>query len=222
MSKYLIKESELRAIISDAVMEELNEGLWHAFGSALKNTAKNAVVGAVAPGALAQKAFVKTGKIINGPDTLAGTVKDFFGGNTDGSQTGKSKNGANNRNTNSNQTGKLKNGANNRNTSAREYGRPETIGALGRTRMRKRPIVVNNFLGSGENIDFGRHYYEENQDRPSSRWSKMLQSADVDVNQTASSPGGRARKIRNYRRMFNRWLNERDKAYEEMMKARKR
>ena len=195
MNKYVIKESELRAVIEGVIMEEFNEGLKNTLGSALKNTAKTAALGAVSPGALAQKAFVKVGNVINGDASLVGGVKKFFGNDQ-----------------NQNVSNQVRS----------EYGEPETEGMIGKKLVRKRPIIVANFLGGGDDVNFGRHYYEVNQESERSVWGRKLAQAGRDVNYTATSPGGRRRRIRYYQKLFAKWLNDRDRAYEEYVRNRRR
>ena len=110
MSKYIIKESELRFLIKETVTEELNEGL----GSALWNTAKYATLGTFLPGVLAAKTVGKVSDILGGKDTITGTVSNFFGGD---SKTRAEK-----------QRERL---ASTRNISF-EYGRPETVPGWGK------------------------------------------------------------------------------------------
>lgn len=86
--KYIIKESELRATIDKIVAEEMSKALSEGLGSALKNTLKIAAKGTIAPGLLASDTIEKTNNILNGPDTIAKTVKDFFGDDKSKSRSG--------------------------------------------------------------------------------------------------------------------------------------
>ena len=218
MSKYILKESELRSIIKEAVEEELsrtlNEGFWHGLGSALKNTAKIAALGTVAPGLLAQKGVLKTNDILGGNSTVAGTIGDFFGMNG-GNQTGKGSATKDGKKTPAERQKEIRQ---NTATIRREYGEPETEAGLNKKLNPKRQIIVTDFLGSGEDANFGRHYYEKGQDSNTSVWGKKLADANTDIT-NYGNPRRNNRYVRDYYRSFKKWLEERDKAYEAFIKS---
>ena len=121
MAKYILRESELRTMIEDIVAKEvsniLNEGIGSAIGSAIGNTLKYGALGVVAPTMLAGKAFSKANGIVNGNDTILGTVKDYFGGGNGSS------NGSRRQTRSQKQSERYRAG---RDVSF-EYGRPETV-----------------------------------------------------------------------------------------------
>jgi len=82
MAKYILKESELREIISEAVREELqnplNEGILHALWQLLKGGVK----GAVAPGLLANDVVNTLSDLLRpgtNNATIGSTWRDFWG-----------------------------------------------------------------------------------------------------------------------------------------------
>ena len=218
MSKYIIKESALRSDIKKVVSEELsrilNESIGHALGSALLNTGKIAAMGALAPGLLAQKSVVKANDILGGDSTVAGSVGEFFGMN-DGARGG---NKFTKNNGNKTPADRQKEIRQNSALVKREYGEPETEAGLGKRLTRKRNMVVSDFLGSGENVDFGRHYFERGQSSESSVWSKKLAKAKSDI-ENLGDPSKVGKYRKQYYKTFKKWLEERDEAYEEYIKT---
>lgn len=201
MNKYVIKESELRSIIEMAVANELiNEGLGHA----LLKTAGYAALGALAPGVLANKGIMKANDILGGNSTIGGTLNDFFGGNANGYRKGSSDWSRSKKNT--------------ARYVKREYGEPATEAGLRKHLEGKTRIVEEDFLGSGEEADFGRHYREVNQDADNSMWRRKLKRAEEAINNVQNQ-----NKVDKYRRQYYKllkeWLDERDKAYEAYIKS---
>ena len=82
MAKYILKESELRAMIDNIVEEEINNVINEGLGTAALNTVKNGALGVVAPTLLAQKYLTTMDRIINGDAPVRRSVeaiKDYFG-----------------------------------------------------------------------------------------------------------------------------------------------
>lgn len=217
MTKYIIKESELRSIIKEAVIKELNEGNFlRSLGSGLAhgtlNAAKLAGLGLVAPGILAQKATLKANDILGGSSTVGGTLNDFFGwGSGKGSST---RNGGKSLTPNK----KNKETPKNLRIIKKEYGEPETEAGLGKKLNGKRPLIVTNFLGSGEDVDFGRHYFERGQNLPGSVWNKRLERAEEDLS-TVTDPRKLTKFRKEHYKEFKKWLEKRDKVYEIYIKT---
>lgn len=211
MVKYIFKESELRATIDKIVTEEvsrvLNEGLGHALGSALKNTAKIAVKGTLAPGLLANDALEKTNNIFNGDDTVTKTVRNFFGADTSSSNSGGV--GLSRKSKAEKQRERM--------SSARgisfEYGRPETVPDFGHKfkLARKSEIVApqsQNGISWGK---FGKHYHDEG-DR---MWNRKVQDTEnAFIRNSRNASQGRIERLqRRYKRVLIDWLKERDREY---------
>lgn len=193
--KYILKESEFRSLIKEAVAEELNEGFRHALGSALLNTAKYAALGAVAPGALAGKGILKANNILTGNDTIGGTIKGFFG---DDSKTKAEK-----------QRERLMGTKN----ISYEYGRPETVpGFGGRTKLAQKSEIVAPDTKRGIDWgEFGEHYHDEG-DRA---WKRKF--ADVENSFIRNGSKNQNR----YKRILVDWLKDRDRDYEIYIKTQK-
>lgn len=176
-------------------MEELNEGVWHSLGSALKNTAKYAALGAIAPGVLANKGVLKANNILAGNDTIGGTIKDFFGGDS------KSK------------AEKQRDRLSSAKNISYEYGRPETVpGFGGRTKLAPKSEIAAPTSTNG--IDwgrFGKHYHDEG-DRA---WRRKF----TDVENSFVRNGSRHQK--RYKRVLVDWLKDRDRDYEIYIKTQK-
>ena len=103
----------------------------------------------------------------------------------------------------------------------REFGEPETVSDLGRELEKKRPIVVQDFLGGGQDVNFDRHFYERNQAANNSVWNRKLAEAAAKVN-SASNERKARRYRKEYLRRFKDWLNERDEVYQEYIKQAKK
>ena len=205
MTKYILKESELYSVLSEIITEELSNALDEGFiGNVFKGAGRlagNGLVAALNPGGAVKSVY---DYMLNPNKTIIGTVRDTLGSN-----------GTTNKNT---QTGKS---TKTRQEKAQEktrslnrlkynYGEPETDVAFGgRRKIRKERIIVNNFLGTNEDKDFGTHYVEKNQNSDNSFWSRKLREAEEEVN-TNRNP---RRAIRVVTRELNDWLKERDEAY---------
>lgn len=210
--KYVIKESELKSTIKRVVEEEIisaiEEGrIGGALIGALKNTAKTAAKGILAPGLLAQDIVKKSADITTGNDTIVGSVKKFFG---DSGAAGGSMNRPMNRRERKaqKQRDNFSAGAGIRS----EYGRPETYPGLGnRTKLDKKSEMA---LPQGSTVnwgDFGKHYHDEG-DR---MWYRMV--LDTERSLTRASHGDPNREIRlqsRYKRKLVDWLKDRDRNYE--------
>lgn len=223
MSKYILKESELRSAIRKVVAEELNESLGHALGSALLNTAKYAALGAIAPGALANKGIMKTNDILFGNDTIGGTISDFFGGDsksssTSGGKTGKSK------------SERQRNRMMATRSISYEYGRPETVPGWGNGLKldKKTEIMVPEEVlddkgkcvqwGSktGQWGSFGKHYHDEG-DR---MWQRVFKDKENALIRNCRNDQSKLERLkRKYKRILLDWLKDRDRAYEEYTKT---
>lgn len=218
MAKYILRESELRTMIEDIVAKEvsniLNEGIGSAIGSAIGNTLKYGALGVVAPTMLAGKAFSKANGIVNGNDTILGTVKDYFGGGNGSS------NGSRRQTRSQKQSERYRAG---RDVSF-EYGRPETVPGWGRRVKldRKSEITVPPYdqnKKTGCTLDwgeFGEHYHDEG-DR---MWNRKI----IDTERTLIRVShGDQSKLEKYQRKYKRalvdWLKERDRAYENYIKS---
>ena len=215
MTKYIIKESELRSLIKEIIKEELslNEGLTKALGNALLNTARYGALTVVAPSVMAQKIAKKESDIVNGSDSIGKTVKDFFGGEdikSSGSAS-KASSGSKNRKT---RAERQKEKLMNTKSISYEYGRPETTPRLGR-RDRLAPKSEVTAPSSENGVEwgsFGRHYHDEG-DRA---WNRKV--TDYEKSFLRNSQGRNeaqvARLQRRYKRRLVDWLKDRDRDYE--------
>lgn len=217
MAKYIIKESELRSAIKKVVEEELspfvNEGLGHTLGSALKNTLKNAAIGVVAPSYLAQKAMLKTNNLIDGTDSIKGTVHDFFGGNSVSDSNKSGKDGSGSERGAQRQRNRLSTG---RGVSS-EYGRPVTYPGIGRrTKLDRKDEMTLPDESHIEWGDFGRHYHDEG-DR---MWFRKVLETERALERTSHGDASRQNRLqKRYKRALVDWLKERDRAYENYIKS---
>lgn len=167
MAKYIIKESELRSIIKSAVKEELNEGLGHA---ALK-TLGYAALGAISPGILAQKAFVKGGNILTGNDTITGSLRDFWGYDSDKKKR-------------SERMSDLQY----EESIARKYGQPKTVPRTigNREKLADKVQFTSNVFGN-----LGRHYEDCD-----GFWAAKLKKEEEEVNNNPSLLKSRTRRLK--------------------------
>lgn len=201
-------------IVAKEVSNILNEGIGSAIGSAIGNTLKYGALGVVAPTMLAGKAFSKANGIVNGNDTILGTVKDYFGGGNGSS------NGSRRQTRSQKQSERYRAG---RDVSF-EYGRPETVPGWGRRVKldRKSEITVPPYdqnKKTGCTLDwgeFGEHYHDEG-DR---MWNRKI----IDTERTLIRVShGDQNKLEKYQRKYKRalvdWLKERDRAYENYIKS---
>ena len=212
MGKYIIKESELRSAIKK-VVEEVNEGrLFNALGSALKNTAKTAVKGVVAPSLLAQDIVKKTSDIATGNDTITGTISNFFGGNN-GSKGSGGKTLSRRERKAQNQRDRLSAG---RGINS-EYGRPETYPGLGRrTKLANKSEMTMPEASTINWGSFGRHYHDEG-DR---MWFRKVLDTENSIARVCRGDADRMEKLqRRYKRRLVDWLKDRDRDYEIYIKS---
>jgi hypothetical protein len=218
MAKYVIKESQLKSAIKKIIAEELNEGLPGAIGNALMHTAKTAALGAFAPSILAQNAFEKSNNIINGSDTVVGTVDDFFGGNIGAGESTRAQDGKSGVQKDK-EKGKKNTGLSDRDVAIikRKYGEPETRGGLGKRLERKISYDQVNFLEHGKLARLGMHYPEVN----NTVWAKKIEEATAAINRVEQSGGNVNWYLRQHAIRLRNWLNERDKAYEKYIKMKK-
>ena len=218
MAKYILKESELVGIIHKIISEEitrLDEGL----GKTLLNTAKFAGRAAVSPFSAANQGISKYF------DLISGNVG--FGRRGKASSSGKSGNGKAGKVAAAAGAGAAAAGAaaiaaskNKIDPKAiiKEYGEPETVAMLGTRLTDKKPITVTNFLGSSEDVDFGKHYYEVNQDSADSIWSKTITKAAMSIG-SAKTENELQRCLEQCYDFLQKWLNKRDKMYVKYVNA---
>ena len=171
-------------MIKNIVAEELNEGVGHA----LWNVAKTAGLGLVAPGVLAQKAFVKTNDILNGQDTITGSVKRFVGADKTRDRREK-------------QMKSLE--AEER--VAKKYGWAKTMPRALSNKEKLAPKVLFNPAEFG---NLGRHYEEEGN---APIWNQKLNAATQNLRTNPNLKRRLARQLRG-------WLEDRDTAYERIYK----
>lgn len=221
MVKYILRESELRTMIENIVAEEvsniLNEGIGSAIGSAIGNTLKYGALGVVAPTMLAGKAFSKANGIVNGNDTVWGTVKDYFG-NGNGSSGGSSR-----KTRGQKQNERLSNGRN----ISYEYGKPEVVPSWGnRVKLDDRREVLappyDEKKKTGCRLpwgSFGEHYHDEG-DR---MWNRMITDKESSILRVSGdNEDKKARLLKKYKKILTDWLKARDKAYKIYIKENNR
>lgn len=206
--KYVLKESELVSIFETIIKEELDNALNEGIGKTLWNTVKGAAHLAISPYTAVAGGMDKIDKYFSGE--RVGSTGGSSGGNGSGSNSSTSKNNSRSR-SRENRPREF----HTRNQVIREYGEPATVGFMGRRLERRQPVRVENFLGSGQAVNFGRHYVERNQDDAGSVWNARLDRAAANI---AAAGGNPRRNIRQYRRLVDEWLNERDVAYEQYVK----
>lgn len=207
MAKYVLKESELYSVLSEIITEELSNALDEGFiGNVFKGAGRlagNGLVAALNPGGAVKSVY---DYMLNPNKTIVGTVRDTLRSNgttNKNTQTGKSTKPKTRQEKAQEKTRSL-------NRLKYNYGEPETDVVFGgRRKLRKERIIVNNFLGTNEDKDFGTHYVEKNQNSDNSFWSRKLREAEEEVN-TNRNP---RRAIRVVTRELNDWLKERDEAY---------
>ena len=195
MTKYILKESELRSIINKIVTEEvsksINEGFWQGLKNAAWNTAKLGAKGLIAPSLVGQDIVKKTSDIAMGKDTVTGTVNRFFQGDA----------------------GTQKNKKPKRETSLTDMEYEERI-----EKKYGKPVTTPKLIGSREKLagkvrfqddvfgNLGRHYQDEDD-----VWTKLLENKKAEVE---TRPNSRMRLAR----WLKMWLDERDARYEELIK----
>ena len=214
MASYIIRESELRSAIKKIIAEEIDgligESLAGALGHAALNTLKTAAIGAVAPGVLANKVFTKTNNILNGPDTITGTVSDFFGGNKIGSSdkaSGRQKSKAEKQRKRLSATRGI----------SGEYGKPETIPGIGRRiKLDRKDAMTLPTESHVEWGDFGIHYHDEG-DR---MWFRKVLDTERALERASHGDASRQNRLqKRYKRALVDWLKERDREYENYIKT---
>lgn len=216
MTKYILKESELKSVINSIVAEEIsnviNESLGSALGHALTNTLKTGAMAMIDPAGTLARGYAGAMDTLSGKKSLTKGVKDFFGG--DNSSTGK-------------RTGRKSRAErqNDRFNAGRsiswEFGRPETVPGIGR-RQKLAPKSQITAPNTNNNItwgDFGEHYHDEG-DRA---WNRKVTDLE---NSLIRNARGDQQKIERWTRKYKRrlvdWLKERDKAYRIYIKENNR
>ena len=71
--------------------------------------------------------------------------------------------------------------------------------------------MICDYLGTGQEMNFGVHFVEKNQNSQNSIWSSKLREAQEEV----SGNRNQQRAIRFVTRELKEWLKERDLAYKE-------
>ena len=205
MAKYILKESELREIIKEAVEEELTlnenfgdilKGLGKVIGTAMKGAAMVSVPGLMA--SQGTKAVTKFGK------NPLGILPNFKGDKSSGG--------------NQNLTGRKSKAERQRERAmagrniSYEYGRPETVPGIGRrTRLADKSEITapqtNNEIDWGT---FGRHYHDEG-DRA---WNRKVNDTENALIRNGRGSERRMRILqRRYKRILVDWLKDRDREY---------
>ena len=221
MGKYILKESELRALISEAVAEEvnalINEGVTgnvlRGLGNAALNTAKFGARFLVDPMGATSKALVGIGNVATGEKSVVDPVKSFFNGPFDG------RGNATIRTRNNSRSTKVENFGN-ASLIKREFGEPETKGIMSKKLETPQKILITDFLGSGREVDFGKHYLEHNQSDRKSVWSRKLQRAQERLS-GARNQNEAQKYIRLFAKQLKEWLKERDEAYKNYISLQK-
>lgn len=211
MAKYILKESELRSVMSEIIMEELSLAMNESFfKNAVKATGKlvgNGLGAALDPGDAINKFYTNmtdknktiTGAIGRAFDEKSGTS------NKNGVKYKKEKEKSKTRQE------KRKEKTRNITYLKYNYGEPKTDVAFGGRKIRKERIVVSDYLGTGQEMNFGVHFVEKNQNSQNSIWSSKLREAQEEV----SGNMNQQRAIRFVTRELKEWLKERDLAYKE-------
>ena len=226
MSKYIIKESELRAKILEAVKEELTDIITESFlgnvgrgaWNVAKNTAGLALKAGASPFWLAGDTLNKVNNIVNGNDTFSKTIGDFFG--VDKMRSNSSSSYASKRDKTKTMQDNEKTILASLESIKKEYGEPQLEPGLNK-RIKKRPLVVNDFLGTGQERDFGKHYFELNQDSEGSVWDNLLKKAQKGLSSMEDQRKAEMY-MRKQERIIRRWLIARDNAYKQYMEIEKR
>ena len=233
MSKYILRESELKSVLRDIIMEEIsnatNEGVLGRLGNMALNTAKWAGLATLAPGLAAGKAMEKIGGIVDpkGKDTVAGTADQILGG---GAGAGRSSSGGKSGGKKLSRTQQRNERYKSAKYLAQEWGRPETVPGWGRRVKLERKREIENPMDTARRVirpngtlynitmdwgAFGRHYHDEGE----RGWLNKVEEIEERVRRAATrdgtvDPDRQARFQRRYRRALADWLNKRDKAYE--------
>lgn len=201
--KYILKESELREIIREAVEEELkqtlslNEGIGRALGGLMK-------VGAgIAFPMYGVSKFLN--KAYEFPNWGGSSSNSIF---KTGSKTSKEQGQAGRKSKAERQRERAIAGR----SISYEYGRPETVPGIGRrTRLANKSEITAPQTNSG--IDwgtFGRHYHDEG-DRV---WNRKINDTENALIRNSRGNERRMRILqRRYKRILIDWLKDRDREY---------
>ena len=234
MPKYILRESELKSVLRDIIMEEVsnatNEGVLGRLGNMALNTAKWAGLATLAPGLAAGKAMEKIGGIVDpkGKDTVAGTADQILGGG--GAGAGRSSSGGRNGGTKMSRTQQRNERYKSAKYLTQEWGRPETVPGWGRRIKLERKREIENPMDTATRVTrpngkqynitmdwgtFGRHYHDEGE----RGWLNKVEEIEERVRRAATrngsvDPDRQARFQRRYRRALADWLKDRDKTYE--------
>lgn len=211
--KYILKESELKSMLEDIIKEELNEGFLGNIGRGLWNTAKHTALGAaeavVNPGKGFGKIFQNTNDVLSGNKSLGQAI----GWNTQGKEDRTSQVLKKKKEERAEKKENARLGAGRIET---EYGQP-LMAANGKRLENKQPMVAENFLDSGQEVNLGMHYLEDNQNGANSYYKLFLNKLKNNYDIVRASP----KRLDSYRKVLEKWLDKRDKAYEEYVKLGK-
>lgn len=200
MTKYILKESELKAMIENIVTEELgqlDEGFWRGLWNVAKGTAGMVV-----------NPYGTVGNMFSNPGKSGSGFRSGGGVSRGGSGTRRKTRAERQRER------LLAN-----KSLSFEYGRPETVPAWGnRVKLDKKSEIVapNNNNEVPDWGTFGKHYHDENDNA----WRRMVASKENAL--IRNSRGNQARMVRlqrKYKKILLNWLKERDKAYEIYIKS---
>ena len=220
--KYIVKESVLHEIIKNIVSEELSEGFFGNVGrgafNAVKNTAGMAAKSIISPFSAVGDLMTKANGLLNGNETITGSVNKFFGGGNSGGQS-VSRGGRKAQR----QQSKVSAGKN----ISYEYGKPETVPSWGnRIKLDDKSEIVAPPYDSNKRTgctlpwgSFGVHYHDEG-DR---MWNRIVTDKERTILRlSANNDNKRARLLRKYKKILVDWLKERDRAYKDYIKQNNR
>ena len=213
-NKYILKESELSALISEVIQEEISS-LDEGFVRGLANLAFNAGMAALNPGYAASKGFGAVDDFIKGGGRT-GSIGDKFRSNDGSSSSGGRKTSRGSRRAQK-QSERLSMGRN----VGYEYGKPEVVPSWG-NRLKldsKREITTPQECRTGDWGSFGKHYHDES-DR---MWQRVFRDKENALLRICRDDQSKLEKLkRKYKRILVKWLEERDKAYEIYIKGHNR
>ena len=230
MVKYIFKESELSSVLKKIITEEINnainEGVFKALGNAAMNTAAFGAKALLSPLTAGGSVIKKMGNIVNGDDTIGGTVSDFFGGPATGSTSSSSSGGSARKTRAQRQSERYRA---NRDLNF-EYGKPEMVpGFCRRMKLDKRTeiVVPKEVLDergkcvqwgskTGDWGSFGVHYHDEG-DR---MWQRIFKDKENALLRNCRSNPAKLNALKKkYKRILVDWLKNRDREYETYMKT---
>lgn len=204
-NKYILKESELSALISEVIQEEilsLDEG----FVRGLANLAFNAGMAALNPGYAASKGFGAVDDFIKGGGRTS-SIGDKFRSNDGSSSSGGRKMSRGSRRAQK-QSERLSAGR----SIGYEYGKPEVVPSWG-NRLKldnKREITTPQECRTGDWGSFGKHYHDEGD----KMWQRVFKDKENALLRICRNDQSKLEKLkRKYKRILVKWLEERDKAY---------